>query len=1119
MASSYGFIIALIALLLAFMQKTALQANKDHYAAEYGEKLSSDLRDDLEFVFNRLDSYRPFYQKLITGLDQFPPVQFPPVSTICSESPQDLICKEPATKVFLNLIKDSLNSIVVRKECSHGFRKILPSYAFTQATDYRINKPSEDEHCEIKISNLKLDRFAEEVLLKAYHNNPNSLYTLGFVAGNQIIEVNDPNNTDKFYSYLSLPVPVGKYDKPDKILSVLAMNDEGKTTLPPIFYRESNAPPLILNLAHRDYYKKVRSFQGWQLDLCDNENECVYKNVYIQRVLNMSDGTRGTTISMPMVDQSSIEDKSQSSLAYTLAADVILPSVSLAVPAPFDFIYMVIERSSGDVLFHSDESRTLVENLYYSGNNQSNLGEWLRTGLDRFGIVNKEVMSGHYHGQPGRFKSVGAPVDDWAIVIFYPDEGLDVVMAKQFLIISVNFAIVLVLLALSLYVIRKLNWSSTLKNILLIHESINGRKIFMAVTLLLCVIYTSYYTGLILVLDGAPSDSSKNFALYLSILITGILIFLCKTIRYKLFIPAIILLVVKLAYLYSVDVGQIPLKTLEFHYQQVHCNWLHYKRQESFKMAISRYPNSITDHRIPPLTLLPVTCCLQERLEEEGFWPTKSKNHNKGNGLCQNHSSQTDPGDYLSLSSLIDFWQWIYNLQLVTSRPPPTESITLQKVNNDTSWWHADNVTFASIFTLVVSFAMILCIIWFWYKFTRQTLWKRLYCSDRFLQHIKKLTQAKFTQSDWNQYHSKLIIECDRTKLNGIDLALLLGTAAMHNSQSAESRQHILLTGFDTLYQLSPCLQRLGTQTHALPNLKLNVEQNPANNKLDVQIWDIEACLAQPDFRQNLLDLIMELKSLTLANQLNSFTIYAEHHNLQRIKMKDPLQMNCGPVLKHAEYLSWAECLMDFNVKVAKEFEQQIDEQFLMREITDFPELSFLSRDTPDTFEFTEKDSWNKHKDATIEARLTTIHYILMRAGALYRFKWESCSNAEKLALLNLEKQQRLNPSNTQMIEHLAVSGLIKVEHGRLEIVNSSFAYFVRNAETPDTINQLVHEGEAGFWKDYRLPIGLLMILIIGGIALVSGEAVTIVTASVVGIIGAITSIFKSTSMFKEQAK
>lgn len=872
----------------------------------------------------------------------------------------------------------------------------------------------------------------------------------------------------------------------------------------------------------------------------------VTKNIYIQRLLNISDGTRGTTISMPMVDQDSINDTSKPALAYTLAADVILPSASLAAPAPFDFIYMVIERSSGDVLFHSDESRTLVENLYYSGNNQSNLGEWLRTGLDRFGIVNKEVMSGHYHGQPGRFKSVGAPVDDWAIVIFYPDESLDVVMAKQFLIISVNFAIVLLLLALTLYVIRKLNWTSSLKNRLSIPETINGRKIFMAVTLLLCVIYTSYYTGLLLTVDMEPptdvkpptglepSASVKKIDLYFSIagilIVTVILIFfLCKTIRYKKYIPVVILLsmsILKFCYLYTVDVGQIPLKTLEFHYQQVHCNWLHYKHQESIKMAISRYPNSITDHRIPPIALLPVTDYLKERLKDDGLLPTqyrsdiKDSADSKDSAICQNHTSQTDPGDYLSLSSLIDFWQWIYNLQLVHSEPPTSKTIKIsQQVNNDTSWWHADNVTFASIFTLVVSFAMILLIIWFWYKFTRQTLWKRLYCSDRFLQHIKKLTQAKFTQSDWNQYHSKLIIECDRTKLNGIDLALLLGTAAMHNSQSAESRQHILLTGFDTLYQLSPCLQRLGTQTHALPNLKLNVEQNPANKKLDVQIWDIEACLAQPDFRQNLLDLIMELKSLTLANQLNSFTIYAEHHNLQRIKMKDPLQMNCGPVLKHAEYLSWAECLMDFNVKVAKEFEQQIDEQFIMREITDFPELSFLSRDTPDTFEFTEKDSWNKHKDATIEARLTTIHYILMRAGALYRFKWESCSNAEKLALLNLEKQQRLNPSNTQMIEHLAVSGLIKVEHGRLEIVNSSFAYFVRNAETPDTINQLVHEGEAGFWKDYRLPIGLLMILIIGGIALVSGEAVTIVTASVVGIIGAITSIFKSTSMFKEQAK
>jgi hypothetical protein len=36
---------------------------------------------------------------------------------------------------------------------------------------------------------------------------------------------------------------------------------------------------------------------------------------------------------------------------YVLGADVILPSVSLAPPSQFDFVFMVVDRNTGDVLF------------------------------------------------------------------------------------------------------------------------------------------------------------------------------------------------------------------------------------------------------------------------------------------------------------------------------------------------------------------------------------------------------------------------------------------------------------------------------------------------------------------------------------------------------------------------------------------------------------------------------------------------------------------------------------------------------------------------------------------------------------------------------------------------
>ena len=225
-------------------------------------------------------------------------------------------------------------------------------------------------------------------------------------------------------------------------------------------------------------------------------------------------------------------------------------------------------------------------------------------------------------------------------------------------------------------------------------------------------------------------------------------------------------------------------------------------------------------------------------------------------------------------------------------------------------------------------------------------------------------------------------------------------------------------------------------------------------------------------------------------------------------------------ILDHAEYLSWAECLMDFMVNVPDSFMQGIDFALLKEEVNHFPELAFIAKDVA---EQTPEDDWEdvfkRDEDLLLESRWATINYILLNAEALYRFKWESCSSAEKLALINLAKQQRINPANTQMIEHLALNGLITVRKGNLDIINRSFAHFVLHAETAETLNQLIAEGEAGVWKNYKLPLGLLIVLIIGGIALTSGESIYIIAASMAGILGTIASVTNSANLLRGQVQ
>ncbi len=1104
LVSSYAFFIVIIALVLAFMQKTTLQASKDSAAAVYAKSLSAQLKSDLFHTFEGLTNYRSFYHNLLDELDNFPAVNEVSGAKFYDELPttdsfSQMIQKALASIIPLSCEESSLPSLSPKGK--------LPSHAFTSSNAYPITYHCPDTKGKVKPQvDIKLDQSAKQVFLQANQNNVSGTYNLGFMGSNLDLKL---RSTGTIESYISQ----GKSSYlDDNIFTVFAINGDGNITLPSIYYQEYNAPPQVLNLTHRDYYKKVRDDQGWKLCRTQKEKEtdqCAFNNVYIQRVLNIGDGTRGTTISMPMYDSRKYAQASVDKLAYTLGADVILPSLSLAAPAPNDFTYMVIDRNSGDVLFHSDESRTLVENLFYAGNGKSNLSQWIKAGLDHYPKLSKKIIEGNYHGQSGRFTLIPAPLDAWAIVVFYPNDGLDALMANQFLLISVSFAIALLALVILLMICRKCFRTNVLKNKLSIPEKINGRVIFMICSIILSAIYSLYYIGLLFDRTEVWQQPTSLFSLALPSTGMLIILFLLFCI-YKnhfsatglnkyikglipLFTLAILLSIAHLYYLHYA--AQMPIRALAFHYQQVHCNWLNYEQQERNKMALSRYPNSVTQQRIKSSMLLPPT-------------PDPAE-YSIDKSICKKHSSQIESGDYFNLSSLMDatyLWQWI-NATIRSSNSPMTPPLAIQK--------KALNIALCPV--VVCSF-LILAVILTWLLFVRRTLWRRLYCSDRFLQHIERLIQSKSTLEQ-DQHHTQLIIECDRVKLNGIGLDLLLRTAVMNENKPTELGANNLSTGFDALYQLSPFLQKLGAHNSDLPNLKLNVEENSNNKKLDVQIWDIETCLSQAESRQHLLDLIMEIKSLTLANQLSSFTIFTGYQSLQRVKMKDPLSIEKSLALEHAEYLPWAECLMDFNVKVDKVFARGLDKRLLQEEIADFPELFYLSPDTLEPAESDEIDLQEKHEELNIETHWATINYILLRAEALYRFKWESCSNAEKLALLNLDKQHRLNPSNTQMIEHLAMNGLVKVKQGRLEIINSSFAHFIRNAETANTVNCLVNQSEAGFWKDYQFPLGLLMILIIGGIALTSGESIYIIAASVAGVIGTIASVASSAKMLSGQLK
>jgi hypothetical protein len=95
------------------------------------------------------------------------------------------------------------------------------------------------------------------------------------------------------------------------------------------------------------------------------------------------------------------------------------------------------------------------------------------------------------------------------------------------------------------------------------------------------------------------------------------------------------------------------------------------------------------------------------------------------------------------------------------------------------------------------------------------------------------------------------------------------------------------------------------------------------------------------------------------------------------------------------------------------------------------------------------------------------------------------------------------------------LNGLVKIKCGRIHIVNKSFAYFVRYAEDEETLQQLVEVGNIGRWQDYRLPVTLLILMVIGTIALTSGNSLYMIVASAMGVLGTIGSLTNSANLIR----
>ncbi|MBC3767595.1 hypothetical protein [Neptunicella marina] len=1060
MLCSYLLFILLMSFVMAYNERQIQQEEKQRVASQLGFSIANNLKLDLLALDLQLKPYKSFYTSMLNEND-----------------------KRPLDKKLMQLPDMQTGSHENAKPCSTYFT-------------------------------LQANQLTDDIKTKDTIDTA-SVFPCHFE------QQQDARQYDMWYS------PDSRF-KPSLVLSTLLLDSDGYQRFPRLYTIESNKSPTQQSLQHRDYFKKVRDQQGWDINLPwdtskaspafssssyhhsypefaqinQSKHTTSINNYYIQRLRNIGDGTRGTTIALPL------NQVSQNS-NFILAADVELPSVNLTEFNSFtlkDFTTMVVDRDSGDVLFHIDEDRSLIENLYQFGQGTKDIAHRLRTGLNG----GAGWIEGFYHGTSGKFLIQPLVVDQWALVIFMPDESLDIYMTNIFLLNVLSISGFLFVLFFIILVIRQAQLSYPLKQALSIPLVIDLRKIMVFSSVLLASIYMSYWIGLAIDRNSSefPTYMLHSFSFWL--VITAVLSCLIwgyaeykefyhhsrqrqqNPVELKTGAQLLCLFYIffsGLVYCYLTKVASIPAGSLQWYYQKnVYPARLNQELVELNRIALSRFPNTITHHQIDALSLLPISSRWKQQLNDQ---------QRKG------YVSPTDVQHFSKLVNTTGATDWVERYLLgEASANYKRKSLSASR-------------TFLSLVLLII---LNFC----WVRFNRRILAVRLYGSTQYLRHIYQISRSHKALNQFETNHA-LKIELTESPDHGYSFSLLL-QQYLNDATPTEN----LPAHYQQWFNSSPLFKEIAnaqhqSQTEFLPNMKILLEKT--EGQLHLKMWDIEISLQHQLQRQILLRLLNHCKSLVHIAQLVEVTLYGGFHALQRLCVKDNMlaqeTLSTNP-MQSTEYFAWAECLMDFDVNVPSHLSTNLDQAFLQNEIAAFPMLAFIKKandrmSKTNTFAFLRwlnlRDWQKTHKE------WATINFILMKAEAIYRYKWESCSAAEKLALYYLVQYKRINPANTQMYEHLALNGLIQVKRGRIRIVNQSFAYFVRHAEDTDTLKNLVGKGDIGQWQRYRMPITLLIVLVIGAIALTSGNSIYMIVASVMGLLGTLGSLANSANMLRNSVR
>jgi hypothetical protein len=199
-----------------------------------------------------------------------------------------------------------------------------------------------------------------------------------------------------------------------RFLHVFRTSDKGSVDAPTMAFFTCRPPAETAPIVEkRAYFGRIRDGEAWPTSPmpAGRDGEVDSRGMTAQRLFNLLDGRKLLQVAIPRADSAPEQ------FTGIVSGDSFVYSLSTAVPVGY-YRFAVFEEATGTVLFHDDDSRSLLENVFEEAERDAGF-------LEAVGQRTPARLAMRYHGRPHR--GVYAPIEGmpWGVVALYPTAVVD----------------------------------------------------------------------------------------------------------------------------------------------------------------------------------------------------------------------------------------------------------------------------------------------------------------------------------------------------------------------------------------------------------------------------------------------------------------------------------------------------------------------------------------------------------------------------------------------------------------------------------------------------------------------------------------------------------------------